>query len=250
MDDVGEPDFGERLEHGGAITALRGIELDRRAVFTAGAVVGGGALTYGLATGLTGGNDSGGGNTIDTHPATRDVDSQPIMGPSLGDGAGTIVAFEDPFCPSCRHFELQSFPTLKREYIDPGDLSFVYRGIPVVTRYSDVGVHALEATFDRSPEAFWQLKRGYYENQPDIRAGNVESKTESILQSIDDIDVASTMEDVRNRQYQGAVQADMSASRDAGVRGTPTFALFRDGSYVTQLSGAQSAATLANSVGL
>lgn len=66
------------------------------------------------------------------HPAAAALASQPALGPA--DAPALIVAFEDPSCRTCRRFENQSFPTLKREYVDAGSLRFVYRVFPVVFR--------------------------------------------------------------------------------------------------------------------
>jgi protein-disulfide isomerase len=247
---VGQPDVRDRLVHGGPVAALTGVDLSRRAMMTGGGIGIAALVGFGIATSQSSGGESGTSNSIQGHPAARDVSNQPVRGPTTDEAPGTIVAFEDPFCPACRQFELRSFPQLLRDYIETGDVSFVFRGVPLIREYSDIGVHAMEATDAQSADAFWQLKKHYYEKQPQINASNVEAKTEEFLGTVDEVDAVTVMKAIDERRYDPAVQADLAAARAAGVRGTPTFFLFRDGSFVAKLVGPQSASTLANALGL
>jgi protein-disulfide isomerase len=240
---VGELTTQDRVAHQGAASALSA-SLTRRRVLLGGVLGAGGLGTWFLA------NSLGGGGTLEDHPASKGIRRQPVLGPPPGDGEGTVVAFEDPSCPSCARFERRTFPRLRSELIESGRLSFVFRGIPVVFPWGETAVHALEATYARDPESFWALKTHYYRNQPRIGGNNVRSVTREFLATQTDVDAAAVLADVSDRTQSDAVEGDVRASEDAGVGGTPTFFLFRDGSFVTDLVGAQSYEVFANTLGM
>lgn len=248
--EVGELNARQRFIHEGPIRAVTGASVSRRALVGAGGVGLAGLAVGAVATGAIdpGGGDSGA--TLQSHPAASGLSGAPVQGPDPVDADGTIIAFEDPSCPSCARFELSTFPTLKSRLIDTGSVAFAYRGIPVVYPWGDPAVLALEATLDRDEGAFWALKDHYYRNQDDIGTGNVTDVTKRFLDEETDVDGAAVVEDVGAERHRDAVDRDLRASRQAGVRGTPTFFLFQEERYVTDLVGPQSVSVFKNTLGL
>jgi protein-disulfide isomerase len=47
------------------------------------------------------------------------------------DAPVTIIKYESLTCPHCRQFQLETFPVLKREYIDTGKVRFILREFPI-----------------------------------------------------------------------------------------------------------------------
>lgn len=194
------------------------------------------------------------GGSFEDHPATASVESQPTLG-SLDAGA-TVVAFEDPSCPRCRAFEQNTVPKIRSELVAPGDGAFVARTVPVVYPWGEPATHALEATFARDGDerrpsngqtpsgddagAFWGLFGHYFARQSAFDGDNVLEKTESWLTENTDLDASAVVEDARSEAYGDAVRTDLDAADAAGVSGTPTVFLFRDGAYVTKASGSVS----------
>jgi protein-disulfide isomerase len=176
------------------------------------------------------------------HPAATGLADQPALGPPPADATAVVVAFEDPSCTLCRRFETNTFPTLRSEYIEAGDLSFVFRGYPVVYPWGEPAVQALESTFAASESAFWALKDHYYAEQDAFGTGNVLDRTGTFLAEETDVDAASVVDDARNGRHDAAVQADVEAARAADAGGqTPIFYLFRDGAFRTKVQGPQGA---------
>lgn len=246
---VGGLTFSDRLTHQGPVGAVTGLRVSRRTLIGGGIVGLGAVLGGGLITGAFGGggsNDSG----LDRHPAATALGNQPFLGPAPETADGTIIAFEDPSCPSCARFELGTFPQLKSELIDAGKVAFTYRGIPVVYDWGEPAILALEATYARDEAAFWKLKTFYYDSQDRIGRQNVQDATRQFLTDRTDLDAAAVLNDVDSETYRDAVNTDLQASRDAGVRGTPTFFLFRDESFVSKIVGPQSYDVFKNSLGV
>lgn len=242
---VGTPTFRDRLAHQGPASALAGVSVSRRTLLAGGAVGLGGLVGGTLLTTSFGDQPS-----IEDHQAADGLAEQPALGPAPTEADATIIAFEDPSCPSCARFERQTFPRLKSEHVEAGRLSFVFRGIPVVYDWGDPAVLALESTYARKPAAFWALKDFYYREQDGIGTGNVRSATRQFLENRTTVDAAAVIDDVDSATHQPAVDADLRASRGANVRGTPTFFLFRDGKFATEIVGPQSADVFENALGL
>lgn len=242
---VGTPTFRDRLAHQGPGGAVAGVSVSRRALLAGGALGVGGLVGGAILT-----TSVGDPKTIEDHEAASGIEEQPALGPAPTTADATIVAFEDPSCPSCARFENQTFPRLKSDHVDAGRLSFVFRGIPVVYEWGGPATLALESTYAREPDAFWALKAFYYREQDGIGTSNVRDVTRRFLDDQTSVDGAAVVEDVDDATHQPAVDADLRASRGAGVRGTPTFYLFRDGEFATEIVGPQSADVFENALGL
>ena len=204
----------------------------------------GGATESGDTDGGTGASES-----LDSHPAAQGLAAQPTLGPS--EATATIVAFEDPSCPRCRAFERNTVPRIRDELVATGQARFVARTYPVVYPWGEPAVQALEATFARSPEAFWGLFEHYFADQDAFSTDNVLPRTEEWLAANTDLDGAAVVADAEAGAYDDAVQVDLDAGEAADVgRTTPTVFLFRDGEYVTRAGGSVSFDLITSALGL
>lgn len=249
---VGPLTFSDRLAHQGPGGAISGVRLSRRALI-GGGTIGVAALLGGLSLGGVFGPSDGGhesNRVLVAHPAATALDSQPVLGPQPSEAEGTIIAFEDPSCPSCARFELGTFPQLKSELIDTGRVAFAFRGIPVVQPWGEPAVLALESTYARDETAFWALKSFYYDALNQLDSGNVRSETRRFLDGQTDVDAAAVLGDVDAGTHRDSVQTDLKASNEAGVGGTPTFFLFNEREFVTEIVGPQPYTVFKNSLGV
>jgi protein-disulfide isomerase len=75
-----------------------------------------------------------GGREIIDNPTVADVMKPgPLPEMSFGrpDAPVTIIKYMSLTCPYCRRFQLETFPVLKREYIDKGHVRFIFREFPI-----------------------------------------------------------------------------------------------------------------------
>ncbi|MFB6173769.1 MAG: DsbA family protein [Halobacteriales archaeon] len=201
--------------------------------------------------GMATGTATPGGDSIERHPAAAGLADQPTLGPDPFEAGAVVVAFEDPSCPRCRAFEEETVPKIESNLVEPGRGSFVFRGYPVVYPWGGPAAHALEATFDRDPAAFWALAGHYFEDQSNFDSDNVLDRTRSFLASETDLDADAVVADVEEGSFEDAVQADLDAGKAAGAgRTTPTVFLFRDGQYRTKAAGSVSYSVIENALGL
>lgn len=214
-----------------------------------------GGVTAGLAgcLGDLGGDEPGGGTTttrsMPDHAALADITAQPRLGPSPGEAPGLIVGFEDPSCPACRKFHKQTLPDL-RSHFESGRATFVYRGLSFVAPWAATANRALEATFARNPEAHWALNAHYYDQQDAFTEDNVVSRTETFLSNETDVEAATVMESVQAEEYTDALRSDFNAAEATDLRGTPTFYIFAEGSFRTDVVGPQDPAVFENLLGV
>ncbi|MDY7082978.1 MAG: thioredoxin domain-containing protein [Halobacteria archaeon] len=195
-----------------------------------------------------GGGSSDGTNTFASHASAQGIDDEPRLGSA--DSGAKIVAFEDPSCPSCERFESTTFPQIESAIEDGKDLAFYFRVYPVVYPWGKPATQALESTYARDENAFWGLKDYYYSNQGEFNDDNVLDRTKEYLAANTQLDADAVVEDARNEAHDSAVQEDLNAGRQAGVRGTPTFFLFDGGSFVTSIAGPQGYSVFENSLGI
>ncbi|MFC7098105.1 DsbA family protein [Halobaculum marinum] len=221
----------------------------RAALATVGAVgLGTVAGCLGGATGSDGGGDTGDTTPIGDHPAAGGLDAQPALG--AADAGATVVAFEDPSCPTCRNFERGTGARLKDGPVADGDLRFVSRVYPIIYPWGKPAVQALEAVYARDEDAYWTLFDHYFAEQDSFDEDNVLDLTGSFLREATGLDAAAVVGDAAAEEYDDAVQADLDAGRASGANRTPTLFLFRDGDYVTRATGNVSYETIASALQL
>ncbi|MEN3974431.1 thioredoxin domain-containing protein [Emcibacter sp. SYSU 3D8] len=87
--------------------------------------------------------------TADTAaPAAEDpANAKPIPGVPLDDMAEgsvdapvTVIEFASMTCPHCAHFQQETFPLLKRDFIDTGKIRFIFREFPLDSYAVDASI--------------------------------------------------------------------------------------------------------------
>lgn len=216
------------------------------------------AVTAGLA-GCFGGdgrrNDGAGSGTgtpwsMPDHAALAGVVNQPHLGPPPGEAAGLVVGFEDPSCPACRKFHERTFPALRSDLFEAGKATFVYRGIPIIAKWGDFATQALEATFARDESAHWTLNDHYYAEQDAFSDDNAAARTREFLSSETNVDADAVVDAAEAGEYDDQVGADVKAAKATDLRGTPTFYLFTEGEFRTDVVGPQDPSVFENALGV
>jgi protein-disulfide isomerase len=200
-------------------------------------------------TPVPGGRVAVGPEAFGGHAAADGIEGQPVLG-DVSSATGVVVAFEDPSCPRCAAFERAAGARIRSELVPAGDVAFVARTVPIVYPWGRRAVPALEATFARDADAFWSLFDFYFAEQSSFTTDNVLDRTESFLAEGTDLDAAAVLGEVNSGTVANAVDADVAAARAAGVDGTPTVFLFRDGEYRTRATGSVSFDVVTGALGL
>ncbi|MBI3334227.1 DsbA family protein [Candidatus Pacearchaeota archaeon] len=192
------------------------------ALLVVGAIV---FFTKGDSTGYavnTGTNPSPSGVTA----ANVDADDDAVLGDS--DAPVTIIEFSDYECPYCGKHYTETYPQLKREYIDTGKVKLVFRDFPLSFHPNALpAALAAECVKEKGgDDAYFAYHDILFENQATLSTANMKAWADELGYNIDSC--------LDSQKYADEVREDTADGSAAGVQGTPSF--FING---RQLSGAQ-----------
>ena len=215
------------------------MERTRRSLLAAGATVG----VVGAA-GCLGGGSGGGESAIDTggydcslsEPTDPNLDYRPTLGNP--DADVTVQAFEDFTCGHCATYKLDHFPTIREEYIDPGDVHYQHWDFPLPVNETwavPVASAARGVGARNGDEAFFEFASAAYASQGDYSGETLGAAAEAA-----GADPCAVLSDAEFTAYEEAAQSDKSEGESMGVSGTPT--IFVNGSPVEEGYAAESIA--------
>lgn len=216
----------------------------------------GSASALALAGCIGGGADPDGdggsvGDTLDTHPAAVDAHEWPLLGPELGSAEATLIVFDDVSCPRCAAYHDETLSQIRSDHVEAGEMSLVARPYPVVYDWGGPAAQALEATYDRDAEAFWDLQAHYFDDQGSFDVDNVLDRTESWLDVNTALDAEGVVEDAVAERFDDRIGTTLAAGEetDAGQITPVTFAFSGD-ELVATLTGSVSYITIQTALGL
>jgi protein-disulfide isomerase len=165
---------------------------------------------------------------------TPGLDEEPRASLGSPDAPVTIYEFSDYGCPACRHYALFTFPAIKEEYIDTGQVYYVFKDYPVVSRQGGLAAQAAECAGEQGH--YWDMHSqlfidpGEWDNVPPNEAQAVFRRYAQAYEMDADALVAC----VAAGRYEADVARDVEEGIQIGWFGTPTFFINRK-----MLSGAQ-----------
>jgi protein-disulfide isomerase len=206
--------------------------MDRRRLTVVGGIVVVAAVVVVVAILVSSGGGSGSGTTTNasgtsTLTPLEALRGIPQHGMTLGDpdAPATIEVFEDPQCPYCQQWSLQTFPTVAVDYLRTGKIKLVYRGVEIIGPNSITGLRAIYAAAQQNRA--WNLIEELYERQGPENSGWI---TPALLRSaatkvgigVARMTAAESSPAVTRQIAQAAKDYDSS-----GAEGTPTFFLLQ-----------------------
>jgi protein-disulfide isomerase len=133
----------------------------------------------------------------------------------------TIVEFSDYQCPYCRRFHLETFPELKKNYVDTGRVRFVSRDLPL--DFHPNALRAAEAARCAGDQKkYWELRDTLIANAAELGGEALIRHARSV-----GLDVPLFERCLDNHVHKDAIERDISDARALQVSGTPTFVLGR-----------------------
>ena len=143
----------------------------------------------------------------------------PEMALGRADAPVTIIKYASMTCPYCRQFQLETFPELKRTYIDTGKVRFILREFPIGFQ-SGAATIALRCA---PPEKYFELY-GKLMAQQNVWVSQ-EVRIEPILKVASQVGMTRAQFDAcrQNQSMISALQVIKDRGRTLGVIGTPNF---------------------------
>ncbi len=164
-------------------------------------------------------------------PSPETAGRLPAVGPdddpALGreDAPVMIIEFSDFQCPFCKRFAEETFPQLKRDYIDTGKVRFVFRDFPILRIHPNAGLAALAAECADEQGRFWEMHDLLFARQSEW-AESAPEQAQSLFEAYArelGLDDPAFSECLRTQRYADEVVNDLREGAEAGVRGTPAF---------------------------
>lgn len=143
----------------------------------------------------------------------------PEMAMGRPDAPVTIIKYASLTCPYCRKFHLETFPQLKREYIDTGKVRFILREFPIGFQ-SGAATIALRCA---PPERYFELYGKFLEQQP--KWVSQEVRHDPIFKVAAQVGMTRAQFDAcfKNQGMIDALRQIKDRGRTLGVIGTPNF---------------------------
>ncbi len=143
----------------------------------------------------------------------------PEMAIGRADAPVTIIEYASLTCPYCRRFHRETFPQLKREYIDTGKVRFILREFPIGFQ-SGAATIALRCA---PPERYFELYGKFLEQQ--ARWVSQEVRHDPIFKVVAQVGMTRAQFDAcyQNQGMIDALAQIKDRGRTLGVIGTPNF---------------------------
>jgi len=148
-------------------------------------------------------------------------DDDAFLGPKNADVVA--VEFSDFQCPFCRKFWKDSFPQLKKDFIDTKKIKFVYRDFPLTFHPSAMPA-AQAAECAKEQNKFWQFHDKIFEEQDKKGEGTIQFTVDDIKKWAAEIGVDSGKFNtcLDSGKYKEEVEKDYNDGVSYNVSGTPT----------------------------
>ncbi len=192
-------------------------------------------LVVGLAVGLfvANGTDLLGANVMDAPEKAAapefDVDALEFVAVSVDDDAMlgdpnapvTIVEFSDFQCPYCSKFVIETMPLIQENYIDTGLVNLVFRDYPLPSHADGaVAAEAAECVGEEGDDLYFAMHDAIFLNtELWSYSEDVEGALVSLAGELG-VDISACL---ANGDMAQEVTDDLTAAREYGVSGTPTF---------------------------
>jgi protein-disulfide isomerase len=137
----------------------------------------------------------------------------------------TLYIFEDPQCPYCRQWSIDSEPSAVDEFVRTGQVKFELRPIEVIGPDSEPGIRAVYAASQQNKA--YNMLEALYERQGEEESGWI---TPSVIADsarevgADPVAIKKAMPSAKVTAQWGAAE---KLAQQWGVAGTPTFALVK-----------------------
>jgi protein-disulfide isomerase len=135
-----------------------------------------------------------------------------------------VIEMSDYGCGYCRRFHMETFPTLKEEFIETGMVEWKF--VAYVTGMFDnsrAALRAAECSLEQSPELFERVNDRLWEDQADWKSSGSAADLVREWSVAAGVDPAAYDQCHAEGRRLDRIETAGRVARELGVRGTPTF---------------------------
>ena len=163
-----------------------------------------------------------------------EVDTSGAFSIGAADAPVVLVEFTDFQCPYCsRHFA-ETFPQIMADYVDTGQVRYVFMDFPLNSIHPQAQLAAEAARCAGDQDAFLEMHQALFGRQDEWSGRGDAGEVFISFAGELGLDEATFRQCLESGQYTAAVEADLAQGISLGINGTPAF--FLNGNFV---SGAQ-----------
>lgn len=153
-----------------------------------------------------------------TYPVGVTAEGEPYKG---GDDAAVVIEeFADFQCSHCFDFH-QEVKAISDEYIETGQVKFIFRNFAFLGQGSTNAAEAAECALDQGPEAFWRYHDAIFANAPNGQQVFTRGALRELAEQVG-LDTDQFNRCFNGGQKLAEVQQDLRYGQDVGVDSTPS----------------------------
>ena len=142
---------------------------------------------------------------------------------SLGssDAPLTLLEFTDYQCPYCRRFQSETWPLLKKNFIDTGKLRVIVRDLPL--QFHSAARPAAEAAHCAGEQGkFWEMHHALLTGADPLDAAGIDRRAREV-----GLDLERLHSCIQANRYEAAIARNIATADALDIHGTPAFVLGR-----------------------
>jgi protein-disulfide isomerase len=138
------------------------------------------------------------------------------------DAPVTLVEYADLQCPYCAEWARDTFPVIVDEYVRPGRVRVVFRGLAFIGPESDAALKAALAAGGQG--RLWNVVHLLFSNQGRENGGWVtKDLLRALGRTVPGLDPARMLQGLGSARVARELDAAQRAAEAAGIHGTPSF---------------------------
>ena len=160
----------------------------------------------------------------------------PQQGDTVGKASApaTMLVFEDPQCPYCAQWSLETLPTIVDQFVRTGKLKLTYRGIPIIGPNSIKGLQAVFAAGQQ--DKLWNFSEALYGMQGQENSGWITDDVILSAAKSAGADGAAILAASSSKAVTAQLAQATNEAKAYLVRGTPTFMIEQPPAMPQQLN--------------
>ena len=189
---------------------------------------------------VVGHGGSSAGSTTSTSASTvtsaAPLGSVPQHGDTLGKPGApvSLVVFEDPQCPYCRSWNVDSLSTVVSQFVQTGRIKLVYRGVVIIGPDSVRGLRAIYAAGLQNK--LWDMADELYARQRAENSGWITNRVILEAAAAAGANGKAVLANMGAPAVSAALRQAQADAKAAQLQGTPTFVLEQPPAVSRQLN--------------
>jgi protein-disulfide isomerase len=215
--------------------------VDRNRLILVAAAVGVAALLAVVLIVVAGGSNDNAPPTTTATTSTTATASSPFAGvPQQGDTLGkadapvTLIVYEDPQCPFCRNWNIDTLPTVIDQFVRTGRIKLVYRGVVIIGPDSVRGLRAIYAAGEQNK--LWNVSDELYARQGAENSGWITNSVILAAAKAAGANGPAIIAGMGAKSVDTALTTAQAQATADQLQGTPTFIIERPPAVSQQLN--------------